>query len=74
MGWGGLKLKKCGVFALNDSMEPQMYGDMETFAQKLRDMGYEDVRLVDTTREIFGSPQRAVLLFLPHSTMLVGRK
>ena len=41
-------LKKGGVFALNDEMKPRLYGDMEAFAQKLRDMGYEEVRLVDT--------------------------
>ena len=34
----------------------------------------EDVRLVSTAKEIFGSKQRAALLFLPHSTMLVGKK
>ena len=37
-------LKKGGVFALNDEMKPRMYGDMEAFAQKLRDMGYQEVR------------------------------
>ena len=67
-------LKKGGVFAFNDAMKPQLYGDMEAFAQKLRDMGYEEVRLVDTAVEVFGSPSRAALMFLPHSTMLVGRK
>ena len=41
-------LKKGGVFAINDSMRPKMYGDVEEFAQKLRDMGYSDVCLVDT--------------------------
>ena len=34
-------LKKGGVFALNDEMKPRMYGDMEEFAQELRDMGYQ---------------------------------
>ena len=67
-------LKKGGVFALNDSMKPQMYGNMEAFAQSLRDKGYEDVRLVNTAQEVFGSQKRAALLFLPNSTMLVGRK
>ena len=67
-------LKKGGVFALNDSMKPQMYGDMEAFARSLRDKGYEDVRLVNTAQEVFGSQKRAALLFLPNSTMLVGRK
>lgn len=67
-------LKKGGVFALNDAMKPQMYGDMEAFARKLREMGFEHVRLVDTATEIFGSPGKSALLFLPNSTMLVGRK
>ena len=67
-------LKKGGVFAINDSMKPQMYGDMEAFARKLRNMGYAEVRLVDTAAEVFGSRQRAALMFLPHSMMLTGRK
>ena len=45
-------LKKGGVFALNDEMKPRMYGDMEAFAQELRDMGYEDVHIIiDTAQE-----------------------
>ena len=51
-------LKKGGVFALNDDMKQKMYGDMEGFAQKLRDMGYEEVRLVDTAQEAFGAHRR----------------
>ena len=67
-------LKKGGVFALNDEMKPRMYGDMEAFAQKLRDMGYEDVRLIDTAKEIFGSHHRAAMMMLGESRMLVGKK
>ena len=67
-------LKKGGVFALNDEMKPRMYGDMEAFAQKLRDMGYEDVRLIDTAKEAFGSRRRAALMMLGDSRLLVGRK
>ena len=67
-------LKKGGVFALNDEMKPGMYGDMEAFAQKLRDMGYEEVRLVDTAKEAFGSRSRAAMMMLGESRMLVGRK
>ena len=67
-------LKKGGVFALNDEMKPRMYGDMEAFAQELRDMGYEDVRLIDTATEAFGSRRRAGLMMLGDSRMLVGRK
>ena len=67
-------LKKGGVFAINDNMKPRMYGDMEAFAQKLRDMGYENVQFIDTTREIFGSRRRAAMMMLGESRMLVGRK
>ena len=57
-------LKKGGVFALNDDMKPRMYGDMEAFAQELRDMGYSDVRLIDTAQEAFGSHGRAAAMML----------
>ena len=67
-------LKKGGVFALNDEMKPWMYGDMETFAQRLRDMGYEDVRLIDTAKQAFGSRRRAAMMMLGESRMLVGKK
>ena len=67
-------LKKGGVFALNDDMKPKMYGDMEGFAQKLRDMGYEEVRLVDTAQEAFGSHRRAAMMMLGSPRLLVGRK
>ena len=67
-------LKKGGVFALNDNMKQKMYGDMEGFAQKLRDMGYEEVRLVDTAQEAFGSHRRAAMMMLGSSRLLVGRK
>ncbi len=67
-------LKKGGVFALNDDMKPKLYGDMEGFAQKLRDMGYEEVRLVDTAQEAFGSHRRAAMMMLGSSRLLVGRK
>ena len=67
-------LKKGSVFALNDDMKPRLYGDMEAFARELRDMGYEDVRLIDTATEAFGSRRRAAMMMLGNSQMLVGRK
>lgn len=67
-------LKKGGVFALNDDMKPRMYGDMDAFAQELRDMGYADVQLIDTAQEAFGSRRRAAMMMLGDSRMLVGRK
>ena len=53
-------LKKGGVFALND--------------QKLREMGYQDVQLIDTAEEAFGSHRRAAMMMLGSSRLLVGRK
>ena len=67
-------LKKGGVFALNDEIKPRMYGDMEAFAQELRDIGYEDVHIIDTAQEAFGSRRRAAMMMLGDSRMLVGRK
>ena len=42
-------LKKGGTFAIHDLMSPRRYGDMQVFVQKLRDMGYERVELIDTS-------------------------
>ena len=67
-------LKKGGVFAINDCMKPKMYGDMEAFAQKLRDMGYQEVKLVNMSELVFGSESRANMMMLGNSRMLIGRK
>ena len=48
-------------------MKPRMYGDMEKFVQELRNMGYVDVRLIDTAQEAFGSSQRAATMMLGNS-------
>ena len=49
-------------------------GDMQAFVQKLRDMGYECVELIDTTDGSFMTPKEAGRLMLRGSTLLVGRK
>lgn len=67
-------LKKGGVFVLHDNMKPQMYGDMNAFARKLRDMGFAEVRYVETAASIFGSKRRAAMMMLGDSAMIVGRK
>ena len=67
-------LKKGGVFVLHDNMKPSLYGDMHAFAKKLRDMGYSEVRLVDTTTSIFGSKRRAGAMMLGDSAMIAGKK
>lgn len=63
-----------GMMERVHDMKPKMYGDMDAFVQKLRDMGYEDVRLIDTATEVFGSRRRAGMMMLGDSRMLVGRK
>ena len=67
-------LKKGGVFLLHDNMKPQLYGDMDAFAEKLRAMGFAEVRYIDTTDAIFGSKRRAGMMMLGESAMIVGRK
>lgn len=67
-------LKKGGVFVLHDCMKPQMYGDMNTFVEKLKGMGFADVRYVKTAETIFGSERRAAMMMLGNSAMIVGRK
>jgi len=67
-------LKKGGSFAIHDLMSRARYGDMDAFVQKLRDEGYEDVRLIDTTDGRLMGRKEAALLGLGGSTLLVGRK
>ena len=67
-------LKKGGVFAIHDIMSRRRYGDMDAFAKKLRDMGYEDVRVIDTTDGLFMTPREAATMDLAGSKLLVGRK
>ena len=67
-------LRKGGVFVLHDNMKPQMYGDMNAFAEKLKGMGFAEVRYVETAEAIFGSKHRAAMMMLGSSAMIVGRK
>lgn len=67
-------LKKGGTFAIHDIMSKSKYGDIKSFAKKLKDMGYEDVRLVDTTSGMFMNKFEATWMGLSGSTILMGRK
>ena len=51
--------KKGGTFAIHDLMSERRYGDMQAFVQKLREMGYERVELIDTTTGKFMTPKEA---------------
>ena len=67
-------LKKGGTFAIHDLMSKNRYGNMEAFCQKLREMGYAEVRIIDTTDGMFMTKKEASRLMLQGSTLLVGRK
>ncbi len=67
-------LKKGGTFAIHDIMSKSKYGDMEEFAKKLKDMGYEEVKLIDTTNGMFMSKWESIWMGLSGSTILMGRK
>ena len=67
-------LKKGGTFAIHDLMGKNRYGDMEAFCQKLLEMGYAEVRMIDTTDGMFMTKKEASRLMLQGSTLLVGRK
>lgn len=67
-------LKKGGTFAIHDLMSQVRYGDMQAFVSKLREQGYERVELIDTTDGKFVSPNRARILLLQGSTLLIGKK
>jgi ubiquinone/menaquinone biosynthesis C-methylase UbiE len=67
-------LKKGGTFAIHDIMSKAKYGDMESFVKKLKDMGYEEVKLVDTTNGMFMSKWESTWMGLTGSAILMGRK
>ena len=67
-------LKKGGTFVLHDIFSRSKYGDMHAFMQKLRDMGYENVELIDTTNGRFITKFESVWMALSGSALLIGRK
>ena len=73
--WETLRvLKKGGCFALHDIFSRGNYGDMDAFLQKLRDNGYSDVKLIDTTDGMFLTRTEALTMCMSGSALLVGRK
>lgn len=67
-------LKRGGVFAIHDEFSQIKYGDMNKLVTKLKDMGYEKVKLLDTTDGLFMTPKEASILGLKGSALLVGKK
>ena len=52
----------------------RLYGDLDAFAKKLRGMGCQNVRIVDTAHGKFIMRRKALSMFLCRSTLLTGRK
>ena len=67
-------LKKGGTFAIHDIFSKSKYGDMQAFVQKLRDMGYQKVELIDTTDGKFMTKSEAARMALSGSALLTGIK
>ena len=66
-------LKKGGIFAIHDEFTKSKYGDTDLLVQKLRDLGYEKVELLDTSDGLFMTRKEAGPLALTGSGLLVGR-
>ena len=67
-------LKKGGMFAIHDIFSKSRYGDMEAFVKKLKDLGYADVRLIDTAVGSWITQWESVLMELAGSALLIGKK
>ena len=67
-------LKKGGTFAIHDIFSKHKYGDMQAFVQRLYDMGFESVELIDTTDGMFMSKSEAAWMELSGSALLIGKK
>ena len=67
-------LKKGGTFAIHDIFSKSKYGDMQAFVMKLKDMGYADVRLIDTTDGTWITKWESVWMTLAGSALLIGKK
>jgi len=67
-------LKKGGTFAIHDLFSYRNYGDMQRFIQRLKDMGYEKVELINTANGKWISHWDALWMSLSGSALLVGKK
>ena len=67
-------LKKGGIFALHDIFSKSKYGDMQAFVKKLKEMGYQQAELIDTTDGKFMKKSEAGWMALSGSALLTGRK
>ena len=67
-------LKKGGTFAIHDIMSKSHYGDIQKLINKLEELGFEQVELIDTTDCKFMTPWESKWMFLSGSSLLIGKK
>ena len=67
-------LKKGGTFAMHDIFSMSKYGDMQSFIDKLKSMGYQEINLISTTDGMFMSRTEATWMALSGSALLTGKK
>ncbi len=67
-------LKKGGQFYIHDFFTSGKYGDMNSFIEKLKEMGYQKVELIDTDNGAPMQPQIAKKLMLNGSKLFCGIK
>ena len=71
-GLTGPKMR--GRFDSYDIFSKAKYGDMQAFVLKLKEMGYEEVEIIDTTKGLFMTSWEATWMALKGSAILKGRK
>ena len=67
-------LKWGGTFAIHDIFTKEKYGDIESFINKLKKLGYEKVELMDTTQGNPMTMKKAKKSMLKGSKLLYGKK
>ena len=73
--FGFISVEKGRKLRHHDIFSKGKYGDMDAFLGKLKDMGYQEVELIDTTDGVFFKDgKEAKHLLLQHSKLLKGIK
>ncbi len=67
-------LKKGGTFALHDIFSKSKYGDMQAFVKHLKELGYAEVSLINTTDGMFMNKSESGWMGLSNSALLTGIK
>lgn len=66
-------LRKGGIFVIHDLFTEQKYGNMDAFLQQLKEIGFEEVKLIGTMQGLFLTKREAGFS-LAGSKLLIGKK